>query len=652
MPEMSAFSYLLLALLLVAALGSLGFGLRGHWRRIAHGKPAWPAFTSLAGALENINWRTFLTRGVLTSRLKQRRWSGIAHGLLFCGALILIFGHASIRAGFLGVPVYAGWFGFLVMELGREIAGIMVFLGVLFFLLRRFFPPERLVVGRTRQGFERMEALILLIVVAGYCSESFRLALQPGSGGEFLGTALSAALGKQLDPDALLFGFKLLWWLHGLLGVTFIVLIARTPMAHMLLGPGNSGLANRRPGINLAPMDFDAEGDVSFGAARLADLSRKHLLDASACLWCGRCHEVCPAAQTGKDLSPKKVMAICAEFLAEDRFDDASLIEVLGSEAIFNCTTCAACVEVCPVSNNPAEIILEFRRHFVMELATMPDTMAAANRNLESREHPFVGTAANPADWRNGLDVPVFEPGVSDYLLWIGCSVSYEPRAQETARAMVRILEAAGISYGILAQSRCTGDPAKMMGNEMQFVELAEANIQDFREQRVQKVITLCAHCFNSFDRYYPELGADWQTIPHSVLIDELLADGRLRIAAQSDEKITFHDPCYLARHNGIVEAPRRVLAAVGQLIEMPRAREQSFCCGAGGGNYWGGQGGTARISDVRTQEALDTGANRIATSCSFCTLMLTASAGKHSEERKVFDIAELVAERIRIIES
>ncbi len=457
---------------------------------------------------------------------------------------------------------------------------------------------------------------------------------------------------KQLDPDALLFGFKLLWWLHGLLGVTFIVLIARTPMAHMLLGPGNSGLANRRPGINLAPIDFDAEGDVSFGAARLADLSRKHLLDASACLWCGRCHEVCPAAQTGKDLSPKKVMAICAEYLAEDRFDDTSLIEVLGSEAIFNCTTCAACVEVCPVSNNPAEIILEFRRHFVMELATMPDTMAAANRNLESREHPFVGTAANQADWRNGLDVPVFEPGVSDYLLWIGCSVSYEPRAQETARAMVRILEAAGISYGILAQSRCTGDPAKMMGNEMQFVELAEANIQDFREQRVQKVITLCAHCFNSFDRYYPELGADWQTIPHSVLIDELLADGRLRIAAQSDEKITFHDPCYLARHNGIVEAPRRVLAAVGQLIEMPRAREQSFCCGAGGGNYWGGQGGTARISDVRTQEALDTGANRIATSCSFCTLMLTASAGKHSEERKVFDIAELVAERIRIIES
>lgn len=282
----------------------------------------------------------------------------------------------------------------------------------------------------------------------------------------------------------------------------------------------------------------------------------------------------------------------------------------------------------------------------------MPDTMAAANRNLESRGHPFVGTGANAADWRNGLNVPIFEPGKTEYLLWIGCSVAYEPRAQEIARAMARLLDAAGLSWGVFEKSGCTGDPAKMMGNEMQFVEMAQANIDEFHEQRVQKVITMCAHCFNSFDRYYPELGADWQTVPHTVLLDELIADGRLRIASRSDQKITFHDPCYLGRHNGIFEQPRRVLAAIGELIEMPRAREQSFCCGAGGGNYWGGQGGTARISDVRTQEAMDTGADRIATSCSFCTLMLTASAGKHSETRKVYDVAELVAERIRIVES
>ncbi len=397
--------------------------------------------------------------------------------------------------------------------------------------------------------------------------------------------------------------------------------------------------------------DEDKEEELSFGASRLIDLSQKNLLDASACLWCGRCQEVCPAAQTGKDLSPKTVMTTVAEYLDAGKFDDDSLIDVLGQDAMFNCTTCAACVEECPVSNNPAEIVLEFRRHFVMERSEMPDTMAAANRNLESRGHPFVGTAANPDDWRKDIEVPLFSPGESEYLLWIGCSVGYEERAQEIARAMVRILDAAGVSYGIFEEPMCTGDPAKMMGNEMQFVEIAEANIEEFKEQKIQKVITMCAHCYNSFDRYYPELGSDWQTIPHSVLLDELISQGKLDIAGRSDEKITFHDPCYLARHNDIVDAPRNVIKSVGKLIEMPRNKKESFCCGAGGGNYWGGQGGIARISDVRTQEAMDTNANKIATSCSFCLLMLSSSTSKHTEERKVYDVAELVAEKIRIIE-
>jgi len=337
-------------------------------------------------------------------------------------------------------------------------------------------------------------------------------------------------------------------------------------------------------------------------------------------------------------------MATCAEYLERGDIENAGLIDALGQDAIFNCTTCGACIEQCPVSNNPAEVVLEFRRHFVMDRSEMPDTMAAANRNLESRGHPFVGTGANPEDWRKGLDVPLFAPDETEYLLWIGCSVTYEERAQQIARAMVSILEAAGVSYGILEEARCTGDPAKMMGNEMQFQEIATGNIEAFQEMKVRKVITMCAHCFNSFDRYYPELGATWETVPHSVLIDRLIQSGRLKVARNDAEKITFHDPCYLARHNDIVDETRSVVAAVGRLIEMPRNRKDSFCCGAGGGNYWGGQGGTARISDVRAEEALATGADKIATSCSFCLLMLTSSASKHTEERKVFDIAELVA--------
>lgn len=657
MPEISAVNYIILTLLLVGALTSMAYGLKSHWQRIAHGKPFLGTPITRDSVLEKTNWRTFVSRALFTSRLKDRLWSGIAHGMLFSGALILIFGHAVYALAFVGIPVYEGWFGLIVMEVGREIAGILMFLGVLFFLIRRFFPPDRLTAGATRSGFERMEALLLLIVVAGYVAEGFRLAVQPTDGAEFLGNALAMTLREHLEPGARLFGFSLMWWVHGLLGTAFLALIAWTPMSHMLLGPVNSALANPRDGVNLPSIDFDVEEDadgnpVRFGAARLADLTQKNLLDASACLWCGRCHEACPAAQTGKDLSPKKVMTTVAEYVAAGRFDDDSLLDVLGRDAMFQCTTCAACVQVCPVSNNPAEIILEFRRHHVMELSSMPDTMAAANRNMESRGHPFVGTSANPADWRAGLDVPMFEPGKTEYLLWVGCSTAYEPRAQETARAMVRILNAAGLSWGIFEQYNCTGDPAKMMGNEMQFVEMAQANIEELHEQQVQKVITMCAHGFNSFDRYYPELGARWETIPHSVLIDQLIADGRLKVAARNNEKITFHDPCYLGRHNGIFDQPRRAISAIGELIEMPRTKERSFCCGAGGGNYWGGQGGTARISDVRTQEAMDTGADLIATSCSFCTLMLSASAGKHSETRKVHDIAELVADRLEVADS
>ncbi|PLW69181.1 heterodisulfide reductase-related iron-sulfur binding cluster [Pseudohalioglobus lutimaris] len=654
------YNYFILAALLLGALYSLYLGLRKYLRRVEQGRPWFGEKLTLDGARARFNAATFIKRGLMTSRLKQRPVAGSFHGIMFIGALLLIFGHAVFMLDFVGIDVYQGWFGYLFLQLGREVGGILLFTGVAFFLIRRLNPPDRLTAGgKTRSGFERGEAFLLVIVIAGFITEGFRLAFEVSPGnGEFLGSAIGAVLSRTFGEEGSMLGMQIMWWVHGLMGCAFIAMIAHSPFSHMLLGPTNSAFAHKLPGINLPPINFDfdedddGEEEMSFGAAKLADLTQKNLLDASACLWCGRCHEVCPAAQTGKDLSPKRVMAVCAEFMEEDKFDDDSLIDVLGQEAMFACTTCAACVEVCPVSNNPAEVIVEFRRHFVMDRSEMPETMAAANRNLESRGHPFVGTASNPEDWRKGLDVPFFQPGITEYLLWIGCSVAYEERAQEIARAMVKILEAAGVSYGIFEEAGCTGDPAKMMGNEMQFVEIAETNIEEFKDKQIQKVITMCAHCYNSFDRYYPELGADWQTIPHSVFIEDLQAQGKLVMAAKSDEKITFHDPCYLARHNNIVDAPRNVIASVGELIEMPRSKKESFCCGAGGGNYWGGQGGTARVSDVRMQEAFDTGADKIATSCSFCNLMLTSSSSKHTEERKVFDVAELVAEKITIIDS
>jgi Fe-S oxidoreductase len=661
----SALSYALLGLLIVGALAGLALGLRRRLARIAAGR-ATPggAAEEGEGAKDDegnaasdpdaqplalgrpFNAKAFVQRAVFTERLWKRPVAGTAHALLFFGAIVAILGHAAYGLELFGVDVYdAAWVSWLT-RWGREFAGIAMLLGAAFFLVRRASRLPRLLVGGERRGFTPMEALLLATIVAGFVTEAFRLAI-PGQnrGGEFLGAALGRLL-SGMDVAALGTGNMLMWWGHGLLGLAFIALIGWTPMSHLLVGPANSALARRRSGIQMPPIDFDDDNAV-LGAAKLADFQGKVLLDFEACVGCGRCHEVCPAAQTGKALSPKQVMMTGAAYLREGRADDAQLIDDIGAEAIFDCTTCAACVEACPVSNSPAEAILEFRRHLVLERSEMPDTLAAMNRNLESRGHAFVGTAANPDDWHKGLDVPLFEAGTTEYLLWIGCAVRYEESAQQVARAMVRILNAAGVSFGILGEARCTGDPAKMGGNEMQFVDMARDNIEAFQERKIQKVITLCAHCFNSFDRYYPELGADWQTTPHSVLIEQLIADGRLKVARDAAESITFHDPCYLARHNDIVDEPRRVLESIGSLIEMPRNRKDSMCCGAGGCNYWArSKPGTQRINDVRTKEALDTGAKKIATSCSFCLLMLQSSVPSDGP-RRVFDIAELVAEAL-----
>ncbi|MFO1467729.1 MAG: heterodisulfide reductase-related iron-sulfur binding cluster [Steroidobacteraceae bacterium] len=610
--------------------------MRDILRRTAAGRPPFA----------RINWRTFFFRGILLSRLFKRPASGIAHALLFFGSLFEILGHGLYPLSFIGIPVYSGRFGFIVMELGRELAGIAMLLGLAFMLLRRAAPPERLTIGGSRRGFVTMEWLLLLLIVAGFGVEAVRLSA-PGmaSPGEFLGAEVAAGL-RQLGGGVSNGGYLAVWWFHGLLGLAFITLIARTPMSHMVLGPINSAFARRRPGVSLPPVDFEAEEPV-LGAEKLADLPFKSRFDFAACLWCGRCHEVCPATQTGKPLSPKKIMVTCAEYQSAGRIDDPSLIDALGKDAIFSCTSCGACAEECPVSNDPSEVIMHFRRRYVMDRSEMPEVMANSNRNLESRCHPFVGTSANRDDWRRGLDVPRFEPGQTEYLLWIGCSVAFEERAQQIARAMARILDVAGVSWGIIEETRCTGDPARMMGNELQFVELAQANIEEFREFKVTKVITMCPHSFNSFSRYYPELGANWETIPHSALIDRLVREGNLDLKRDAMQKITFHDPCYLARHNDILAQPRGVVAAVGQLVEMPRHGKGSFCCGGGGGQYWSREGGTARISDVRVAEALGTGADKIATSCPVCLLMLSASTAKHTEQRKVFDLAELVVEAL-----
>jgi Fe-S oxidoreductase/nitrate reductase gamma subunit len=626
-------------------------GLYNHYRKIRKGQERFKKSPGKENSRGPFFIGSVLTKGILGTRIYHKFFTGLAHGLVFWGMATLSLGTLLVLAEVvLKLPVFSGAFNRWFMSFALDLSGISVLTGLLYFLVRRLFPPDRLVTPKERKGLFPMAGLLAVIIVTGFLIEAMRIKALGPDPASFIGNFVSTLLPAGVVPSTTF--HRYLWWLHGFLALGFVAYIPYSPMVHMVLAPVNIALADPRPGPKMGVMDFssfddeeDPENSPALGVAKLGDFTRKRLLDFDTCLWCGRCHEVCPAAQTQQPLSPKKVILTLAELLAANRFTE-ELPEVLGSDAIFSCTTCAACMEACPISINQPKTIMQIRQNLAMERSELPELMSKAYNSLEQRRHPFFGTGSGPKDWQKGLEVPVFERGKTEYLLWAGCVATYDERAQKIARAMVNILSYAGISYGVLPKPRCTGDPAKQMGNEFLFTEIARENIEEFSDLQIEKIITLCPHCYNSFTRHYPELGGRYEVIPHSVLISRLIASNLLPVSSDGSS-FCYHDPCYLARRNHIEEKPRQVLEAIGNLVEMPRSKRESFCCGGGGGNYWSEPSGV-RINQVRAKEALDTGTDMIATSCPFCLLMLTDGVKKYTEDNKVFDIAELIDARLR----
>ncbi len=587
----------------------------------------------------------FFVRGILNERLYRKPFSGIAHGFVFFGMAILFIGTNLVILNVLfGLPVFKGAFNQWFMAFALDLAGVLALCGIVFFLIRRAFMPERLKLPAARKGFVFACGLLGGILLTGFFLEGARLAAGSPETGAFVGNLMAAGF---IGSPHVLWIHTVTWWIHGLLALSFIAYIPFSPLIHIILAPVNAGFADPAPGVKMGVIDFssfeseDSHEAPLLGADKLSDFTRKRFLDFASCLWCGRCQEVCPAHSTEKPLSPKGVIVTMAQRLSKGQLDEPVWDDV-SMEAIFNCTTCAACMEACPAGINQPKTIMKFRQNLSMEQSRVPELMGKAIASMEQRAHPFFGTGSGMAEWRKDLDVPMFEAGQTEYLLWIGCSVTYEQRAQKIGRAMVHILSKAGVSYGILEDYRCTGDPAKQMGNEFLFAEIAGQNIEEFSELGIKKIITLCPHCYNSFTRHYSRLGGNYEVIPHGVFIQQLMGDHKLKFD-KKPQRITYHDPCYLGRRNGEYEAPRALISAAGNLIEMPRHKNESFCCGGGGGNYWAEETGR-RINQERAKEAFDTQADIIATACPFCLLMLTDGLKKCTEETKAFDIAEIVA--------
>jgi Fe-S oxidoreductase len=450
-------------------------------------------------------------------------------------------------------------------------------------------------------------------------------------------------------------------WAHVLLILGFLAYLPHSKHLHIATAAINVYFGRTRARGRLEPLRFEdetPEEEMRFGVGTVKDLTWKQMMDAFSCTECGRCQDACPAFATGKTLSPKLVVMGVRDKLFEegpkalaagDEYDGPAVVAHDGlEEMVWDCVTCGACVQACPVNIEQIDHIVDLRRHLVMVESRFPSEAEPMLRDVERQANPWGKPQAERADWAEGLDVRVLEPGdpVPEYLYWVGCAASFDERAREGARSTAKLLKAAGVDFAILgALEACTGDPARRMGNEFVFQAYAEQNVETLNEAGVTKIVASCPHCFNTLATEYPDFGGRYEVVHHTELLAQLVREGRLAPARGEDE-ITYHDSCYLARHNDVRTQPRELAAAVGRPVEMERREERTFCCGAGGAHMWMEERAGA-INEERVREAAETGAGTLAVACPFCTVMLDDGVRSRGDDLRVVDLATLLAEAV-----
>ena len=591
--------------------------------------------------------------------------AGMGHALMFWGFSFFFISYIifiGLAGGFGLAPVLTDNTFETVYSSILDIAGVFVITAMVWAAIRRYVVrPERL---------ERsLEAGIIMIMVSSlmllhFCIEGFGFAgygvtaSWPPVGAAFAGF-LS---GTGIPESTLIAVYKGVWWLHYALILGFMVYIPRSKHLHILVSPFNVFFKPLGPKGALKPIKL--EEAETFGVSKLQDFTRKDLLDLYTCAVCGRCHANCPAQLSGKALDPREVILNLKEHLLEvgpqllsgkteaspENPGTKMVGEVVTEEAIWDCTTCRACQEVCPVSIAQMTKIVDMRRNLVLEQASIPETGEGALKSLEARGHPWRGTTLARTDWAQGLDVKTLaEDSDIDILYWVGCTSALEERSTRVAQAVARLMKLAGINFAILGdEESCCGEPARRLGNEYLFQTQAQGNIELLKGYNIKKIVAACPHCYNTIKNEYPQFGGNFEVIHHTELIASLLKEGRLRIDKGLTGTVTYHDACYLGRYNDVYQPPRDILKSMpaAKLVEMERNRQRSFCCGGGGGHLWLEERSGRRISEMRTEQAIDAKAQTIATACPYCLQMFEdAIKTKGAEESlKVMDVAELLS--------
>lgn len=609
--------------------------------------------------------KELVLHALIQDRVIQKLYPGIMHFLLFWGFVIQVIGtlisilqYELFTPFIISFPREGAYLGF---ELIMDIAGGMILLGGLMALFRRSVLRPKILESRWDDWFAL--GLVFLIPILGFCSEGFRiLASQPDwqnwapIGNLFASFFSIMNINEQaLDPLHQTF-----FWSHIGAALIFVASIPFTKLRHLITGPLNIVLRPERPTAALEPIENIEEAE-KLGAGQVDEFPPILMLDFDACVQCGRCEEACPSTFSGMPYSPRVLIrelrdGVHSTLVSPNGKEPSVLFgDVMETEYPWYCTTCGACIEACPLFVNPVDSVIELRRYLTLTTGDIPGAVGEALMGMERRGNPWSMPKENHAPYTKELGVKVLQPGEkTDILLFLGCAFGYDTRSQQAGRAFVKILQQAGVDFGILGPGEaCCGETARRLGHEYLFQVMAEENIATFDAVIFNRLVTPCAHCFSTFKNEYPQFGGNYEVLHHTELLAELLGDGRIKVLENGDHQIfSYHDSCYLGRYNKIYNEPRSILNSIPNLdlTEMPRSKQNAFCCGGGGGHMWMEIDPATRINHRRLDELVEEAhADTVITACPYCLIMFedAISSKGISDSVNAMDISEVISNHL-----